>query len=136
MNGKLILVGLVLVGMLAVGGVFFVTRNPAAGAPVTVTEADAGKTIRLHPGDALVVTLDGNPTTGYMWEREPSEDGVLVQVGEPAFQPASDALGASGKVLLHFEAKAKGETTLNLVYHRSWESEAPVKVFAVTVIVD
>ena len=136
MNGRLWGFALVLAVIITLGGVFLVARSPAGGTPVNLTEADAGKTIQLHPGDTLIVTLDGNPTTGYMWERENNDDGVLVQVGDPEFQPASQALGGSGKVLLRFEAKARGETALNLVYHRSWESDAPVKVFAVTVTVN
>lgn len=138
MNGKLWAIALVTVVIVTLGGLFLVARGqaPAGSTQITATEADAGKTIKLHVGDTLVVALDGNPTTGYTWEREKNDDGVLVQAGDPEFEPASQALGAAGKMSLRFEAKARGETTLNLVYHRSWESEAPEKVFALTVIVD
>jgi hypothetical protein len=37
----------------------------SAGTPMTIREEDTGKTIELNKGDTLIVTLEGNITTGY-----------------------------------------------------------------------
>lgn len=106
--------------------------------PVRLGEEDAGSTVRLQVGDTMEVILDGNPTTGFMWER-PSEDedtAILQQMGEPAFEPDTDLVGSGGKVTLVFEAVAPGQKELRLVYHRPFENDvSPKKTFSVTVIV-
>jgi predicted secreted protein len=63
------------------------------------------------------------------------DEGVLRQVGEPAFTPESAAIGAPGRQVLRFEALEEGQTTLQLAYHRPWEDAEPEKVFAVEVVV-
>ena len=58
-------------------------------------------------------------------------------MGEPEFAADSDLIGAGGKVVLRFEAKAAGRTELRLVYHRPWEEDVePLKSFSVTVSVE
>lgn len=103
----------------------------------TIGASDAGKTIGLTAGDTLEVTLEGNPTTGYTWEVASVDTSVLKQVGEPAFTPVSTLVGASGQVTLRFEAVGSGKTTLQLIYHRSWETGvAPLHTYEVTVQVE
>jgi inhibitor of cysteine peptidase len=98
---------------------------------------DAGKTVTLKVGETLEVALEGNPTTGYQWEAESLDTSVLKQVGEAAFTPASTAIGSGGQTTLRFEATASGQTTLKLIYHRSWETGvAPLKTFEVPVQVN
>jgi predicted secreted protein len=55
-------------------------------------------------------------------------------MGEPDFEPDSDALGSGGKVTLRFEAAAPGQTVLHLDYYRPFEAEEPpLQTFEVTV---
>lgn len=112
--------------------------SPAqAGAKtVTLTEADAGKTIELQNGNLLVVVLDGNITTGFNWEMVPQTPAVLKQLGEPEVNPDSSALGAGGKISLKFQAVQTGQVNLTLIYHRSFEKDVPPeKTYEVTVLV-
>ena len=105
---------------------------------VELTEADDGSQIEMGKGQTLVVTLGSNPSTGYRWERVPSEAGVLQQSGEAEFEQGSrkGLVGASGHEMLRFKAMETGATKLELVYHRPWEQEAkPEGVFSVTVVV-
>jgi len=122
--------------LLAVFAVVLITAGCAANGKETKTigESDAGKTVTLTVGDTLEVTLEGNPSTGFTWEAASLDTSILKQVGEPAFTPVSTLVGASGQVTLRFEAVGSGETTLHLIYHRSWETGvAPTRTFAVTV---
>ena len=108
------------------------------GAPkeVKVTEKEAGESVEVAKGGTLEITLEGNPTTGYTWEVESVDDKVLKLEGEPAFEAASEAVGAGGMMTLKFTAEGAGKTDLKLVYHRSWEEdEDPAETFEVSVTV-
>jgi inhibitor of cysteine peptidase len=109
------------------------------GAPqsaVDLSEADAGSTVQLSVGEGMELVLDGNPTTGFLWETAAVDASVLRQLGEPDFQPDTELLGSGGKFTFRFEAVASGQTLLQLVYHRPWETDVPPeKTFEVTVMV-
>ena len=98
---------------------------------------DDGREMQLKKGQTLVVTLEGNPTTGYSWEAaEPLDEQVLRQAGEPEFEAESDLVGAGGVQILRFEAVNAGQTTLKLVYHRSWEKDVePLETYSLQVVV-
>lgn len=103
---------------------------------ITISEQDAGKTIELKTGDTLIVSLEGNMTTGFSWIPAAQKPALLEQVGDVTVTPASDAVGAPGKIILTFKATEKGQATLHLDYKRSWEENvAPEKTFEVTVVV-
>jgi inhibitor of cysteine peptidase len=98
---------------------------------------DAGREMQLKKGQTLVVTLEGNPTTGYSWEvAEPLDEQVLRQAGEAEFKQESEALGAGGVQILRFEAVNAGQITLKLVYHRPWEEGVePLETYSLQVVV-
>jgi predicted secreted protein len=109
---------------------------PAAADPINIGEQDANKTIELKTGETLVVSLDGNITTGFNWVPGSQNPALLKQVGEAEVTPASNLLGAAGKIVLKFEAAAKGQTILHLDYKRPWEQNTPPeKTFEVIVVV-
>lgn len=111
-------------------------QNPFVTGPTQLTEKDAGRTVEMKAGDTLQVTLEGNPTTGYDWERASGDEAVLEQLGASTYKADSDLIGSGGQVTLRFEAVAAGQTTLQLVYHRPWETdEPPAETFEVTVVV-
>jgi inhibitor of cysteine peptidase len=102
----------------------------------SIGAGDAGNTITLNQGESLVVTLDGNPTTGYNWLMQTMDPAILKQVGEPAYTPESNQLGASGKITITFQAVRTGQAKLVLSYVRSFEKDtAPVNTFEVMVVV-
>jgi len=101
-----------------------------------LTAADNGKTIEVKAGDQIIIELEGNPSTGYNWEANNLDAGLIQQVGEPEFKSSSPGLiGSGGSITLTFEILKAGTTTLNLVYHRPWETNvAPLSTFAVTIV--
>jgi inhibitor of cysteine peptidase len=103
---------------------------------ISVGAGDAGKTITLSQGNTLIVTLDGNTTTGYSWLMQTMNPALLKQVGDPTYIPESNQVGASGKISLKFQAIRTGQATLILNYMRSFEKDiAPLKAFEVMVVV-
>lgn len=79
---------------------------------------DNDRQIKLDKGQILVVTLEANPSTGYMWEVAELDTRIMHQIGQTEFQPESNLLGAKGMQTLRFEAANIGQTPLKLVYHR------------------
>jgi inhibitor of cysteine peptidase len=104
---------------------------------VKATVDDNGREMQLKKGQTLVVTLEGNPTTGYSWEvAEPLDEQVLRQVGEAEFKAESDLAGAGGVQVLRFEAVNAGTINLKLVYHRPWEKDVePLETYSIQAVV-
>lgn len=116
---------------------FFVLAAGCRPAKEVKVDASAnGSQVELKKGQTLVITLESNPTTGYSWEVVELEEDILRQMGEPEFQPESEALGAPGVEILRFEATKPGQTALKLVYHRPWEEGVePLDTFSLQVVV-
>lgn len=93
---------------------------------VTVTEADAGETVTLDPGQVLVVRLESNPSTGFSWQAVEVPDvleGSTDRSHEEGEQ-AGDVVGAPGTDVFTFTAGTEaGEGTLVLEYRRPWEED-------------
>jgi inhibitor of cysteine peptidase len=103
---------------------------------VNLDANDNGDQVELKSDQTLVISLEGNPTTGYTWEVAEVDEGVLRQVGEMEFETQDTGdVGVGGVQILRFEAVNSGQTDLELVYHRSWEDEEPLKTFSVQVTV-
>jgi len=104
--------------------------------PAALTEADAGSTVQLQVGGILEVTLEGNPSTGYLWEVSPNSLTILEQVGDSEFAASGSQPGAPGRETLRFKAVAAGEQPLQLIYHRPWETDVPpMDTYEVRVVV-
>jgi len=98
--------------------------------PPPMREIDAsadGSRITLVPGQALSVTVDSNPYTGYRWIVDRGAAAVLQPVGEPLYTPLSTSaplVGAGGTMTFDFVARAAGSDMLQLAYRRAWEKDA------------
>lgn len=125
---------------LAVPALLLVVLGTACSPPqraraVSLDARDAGRRVELEKGQTLDISLPSNPTTGYGWEVEELDHRVLRQVGESEFKPQSNLVGAPGVEILHFQPVGAGQTTLKLVYHRSWEKGVePLETYSVEVV--
>lgn len=110
------------------------TPTPALPTEVRLSAKDDGRQIELAEGQVLVISLEGNLSTGYRWEIAGVDAEVLRQLGEIEFEPESDLLGAPGKQTLRFQPVGEGQTSLQLIYHRPWEREIKrAKTFSIQV---
>ena len=114
-----------------------VSTSTAAAEPVIATEAHNGKTIVLGKGASLVISLESNPSTGYVWQIGKNDNAILKLVGQPAFHPGAHQMpGAPGHQLFKLEAIFPGNDAIELEYLRLWEKGvAPVKTFSLLVTV-
>jgi inhibitor of cysteine peptidase len=109
---------------------------PAAGAAVIKlgTSANA-KTLHVHVGDRLVLTLPANSSTGYSWS--------IVQSGAPALHLVSASYmdgrpgvpGAPGSYVARFTVRSAGRGKLSLTYVRhTHPATPPAARFAVSIV--
>lgn len=94
-------------------------------------------------GDFLVITLEADPTSGYIWEVTELNTQILHQVETSDFlfyrlqrliKPESNLSSAKGMQTLRFESVIKGMTPLKLAYRRPGINE-PLKTFSLQVVV-
>ena len=82
-----------------------------------------GETVRVQPGDEVVVRLAENPTTGYRWEIDAPRGGV--EVADDSYdRPRDEGVGAGGMRTFTLRAGDPGEAEVRLRLARSWENEA------------
>lgn len=96
-----------------------------------VVEADAALRTELAPevltpepigvtaGESFNISLESNPTTGYMWE--PEFDTEFLKLVDRKYVSDSTLPGFPGVETFEFEALKAGESEIKLVYKRSWE---------------
>lgn len=99
-----------------------------------LTRADNGKTIQVHPGDEIIISLDENPSTGYKWAVDKTDNAIL-SLQNSGFTPTSGgAVGSGGTRVFTFVAKSAGSVQLQLKYWRSFEGDSSiVQRFSVTI---
>ena len=114
-----------------------VTACGSAANKVSLTSADKDSQVEVKVGGQIVITLDGNPSTGYTWQAKDLDASMFEQVGDTTFISSNPGLvGSGGTLALTFKTLKEGTTTLALVYHRPWETGVdPIDTFEVTVTV-
>lgn len=110
---------------------------PTLQEEVIVDEQSNGTQVTLDRNQMLTVNLASNPSTGYQWMVERTEETgqlgdqpVLRQIREPLFETPKDTIYRPGETpgtvvtqTLQFQPVSTGETTLKLVYRRPWENQ-------------
>ena len=110
---------------------------PAYAGKISLTQSAHQRNIKMNTGDRLEIALEGNPTTGYIWEKVEGDNAILPPQGDYKYTPAEPLLvGSGGKFTFTFLGAAAGKTRLRIIYHRAFEKNtAPVKSFEIMVIV-
>ena len=142
---RLVIVGICVLAVL-LGGWAAVSRarsnrsqaqNQSAGQDQVSPESQSEqRTVKV--GEAFELRLDANVTTGYAWEvAELDESKVrLVSNDYLESQASGQMVGAGGQSVLRFEALAKGQTRIKLVYRRAWETGVePISTYTVELTV-
>jgi inhibitor of cysteine peptidase len=95
-----------------------------------------GRTLTLHVGDGVNLSLAENPTTGYRWEFSAKPEPVCVIVSDAYVANTGGAIGGGGVRSWVFHAVDKGTAKVSLGYRRPWEKDvAPAQTFALTIVV-
>jgi len=109
----------------------------AAAQSILVTEAENGTTITLARGDALIVSLQSNPSTGFSWHIAKNDIAMLKLSAPSDFHMDVFWMpGTPGHESFKFDAISSGTETLELDYsHTQDKSGAHAKTFSVVVII-
>ena len=111
------------------------SRIPA-GDKINLTEADNGKSIEVHTGDIIRITLESNITTGYSWENadKVDKDILALDANDYVSDPNPEELdGVGGNTVIVYRALKPGKAKIDLVYLQSWEPSEFDTKFSVTV---
>jgi inhibitor of cysteine peptidase len=90
---------------------------------LTLTEADNGRPVAVHVGDAITIRLPENASTGYRWSAA-GVDRAHLSVDPPRIERTSEAVGSAGTSVWTVRATQPGTTRLELRKARSWEQSA------------
>jgi inhibitor of cysteine peptidase len=84
------------------------------------TGRDRDITVRV--GEEFVIGLESNPTTGYEWEAH--FDSSMLQLVDREFSAHGVGIGSGGIERFRLKTLTAGETTLELMCKRAWETIA------------
>ena len=113
-------------------GVFTVFLTSCAGT-TSLSGSDNGTTVTVHVGDEIDIALDSNPTTGFDWAIDKSNDSLLA-FKQMEYQASSNAIGSGGTDTFKFMAKSAGTVNLQLKYWRKFEGDRSIiHRYAVTI---
>jgi inhibitor of cysteine peptidase len=94
------------------------------------------RSINLHVGDGVKLSLAENPTTGYRWEFVTNPEPYCVVVSDAYVADAGGAIGSGGAHEWTFRAVSQGTGTVSLAYRRPWEKDTPpAQTFKLTMVV-
>jgi inhibitor of cysteine peptidase len=104
-------------------------------AAATLTDADNGRSVDVHVGDALLLRLPENATTGYRWSFD-GLDTAMVSANDGEHARSSEAVGSGGETTWTLSPKVAGTTKISLKLWREWEGDSSIKKrFAVTLAI-
>lgn len=88
---------------------------------ISLNEQDNNRSIAVHTGDHLLLTLRENAATAFKWHLDPYNENVLTLESSAFSPPSTSQIGASGNRIIRFRAIAPGGTVIRLRNRRSWE---------------
>jgi len=115
------------------------SSQDATGLPPTactiLDRSDDNTEVALAVGKEVELRLDGQMSTGYMWEITAIDSAVLRCVSW-SYQDTTQRHGGTGTFSFTLRAVATGRTVLRLDYRRPWETQVPaIDSFRVTILV-
>ena len=84
-----------------------------------------GSGVGLNEGDTLVLLLEGDSSSGYIWEVGFYVPAVIEPVDEPIVQSESSLGSESGTYAFRFLATGEGQAELVMIY-KPLEKDLPV----------
>lgn len=110
--------------------------SPHTALDVVLGEGDNGTVVDVDGGAQIVLTLPGNPTTGYSWFATSGSSSDFLDPSVTFNGSAPGDIGAPGTQTLTWQTAGVAAGTHEVVLHyaRPWEKDvAPLKTFLFTV---
>jgi inhibitor of cysteine peptidase len=87
---------------------------------------DNGAIIQTDPGTVIIVTLDGNPTTGFEWVVDEADQNIVKNIHSVFNKTEGAAVGMSGVYVFTASVVEQGSVKLSFKYRRRWEGDSSV----------
>ena len=84
---------------------------------------DLSKRIECEIGDAIMLEVDTNPSTGYNWLVKNPETYQVILESRQIEKTNSTLIGRKTKETFIFRCVNKGKVDIELLYKRAWEKE-------------
>jgi inhibitor of cysteine peptidase len=91
-----------------------------------LSEADDGKVLEAAPGDAIIVRLEENPSTGYRWAVDEIEGDAVIAEADDFVRSPARGVGGGGHRTFTFSAKEPGMALIAVKRWREWGGEDSV----------
>ena len=120
------LLGLLIVGLVAIGCTSAVARTAemGAGCDQFATQKSITQATEVSVGDQIKVALCSNASTGFSWQEPEVSATEVVSLADRSFSaPATgetQVVGAAGTDNITFKATTKGTSTIVLRYSQPW----------------
>ena len=115
---------LVVFSLIFLGGCSLTTlRGEGIMSDITLTQADSGKSMTIRHGETMKLILNENPSTGFQWKIEQSNEDILKLQTSKYSLPDKTRAGITGERVFTFLANNSGKTRLILKYWRAWEGD-------------
>lgn len=111
------------------GGLNQLKKMLALAADPTQLPGDGPMVLELSgsigPGESLPLSLESNPSTGFIWEITALDAQRVRLREEKSLRAKSPLLGAPMTQTIDLEGLGEGETTLQFTYRRPWLPDQP-----------
>lgn len=106
-------------------------KPPTGKVSLTITEAQADKTMTVRRGTAFEIRLKANATTGYSWRFEPLPEDLLSLKSSTYVPTPTEpgVVGSGGTQVYRFVAAQPGSGDIDFVYERPFEKGKDVTRF-------
>jgi inhibitor of cysteine peptidase len=92
---------------------------------VTLTERDNQRSVKVCPGDEIVLRLPETPATGYRW-RVDRVEGALEPTGDDFELGPDPQFGSGGVRELRFRVSGTAAGRIELRHWQEWSGEASI----------
>lgn len=80
--------------------------------------------IHTRVGETFKIRLEGNPTTGFLWEAVIPESAEMINFLDTSWEEGNAFLAGEPRIqVLSFQALLPGEMNIILKYKRPWEKD-------------
>lgn len=110
----------------------FADEAAAAAKPASVPATPLAVSVEVRVGEHASVLLNGNPTTGYLWEVADKQGDAATaetRILPPAQMKEDEPplCGGPAPTELTFTGVKPGKTTVTMEYKRPWEKDEPAQ---------
>jgi predicted secreted protein len=106
---------------------------------IDLTPSNNGESILTNENQAIHITLDSNPSTGFKWNLATAPDDKVLKFVSNEYLAAKSSVtpiaGAGGREVWAFVTVGRGTTTLKLAYFRPFDPSQVTQVFTATITV-